>query len=75
MPAVTVPDFATLLADHIGSVPEAAIPAFLARLERTAADRYRIWARDKQHWFLQINRSAGPDFHPDILVNCLPVSR
>jgi len=45
MPAVNVPDFATLLADHIGSVPEAAIPAFLARLERTAADRYRIWAQ------------------------------
>ena len=45
MPAVNVPDFATLLADPIGSVPEEAIPAFLARLERTAAERYRIWAR------------------------------
>jgi hypothetical protein len=46
MPAVTVPDFATLLADHIGSVPEEATPAFLARLERTAAERYRIWAQE-----------------------------
>jgi hypothetical protein len=45
MPAFTVPDFATLLADHIGSVPEEAVPAFLALLERTAAERYRIWAQ------------------------------
>lgn len=45
MPAVTVPDFGTLLAQHIGSVPADAIPAFLARLERTAADRYRLWAK------------------------------
>jgi rubrerythrin len=41
---VTIPDFGALLAPHIGSVPERALPAFLARLERTAADRYRIWA-------------------------------
>lgn len=41
---VTIPDFGTLLAPHIGSVPARAIPAFLARLERTAADRYRMWA-------------------------------
>lgn len=44
MSTVTAPDFATLLAGHIGSVPEAAVPAFLARLERTAANRYRMWA-------------------------------
>jgi hypothetical protein len=44
MTVVTMPDFAALLADHIGTVPEEAVPAFLARLERTAADRYRMWA-------------------------------
>ena len=44
MAAVTIPDFGILLAPHIGSVPEEAVPAFLARLERTAADRYRMWA-------------------------------
>jgi hypothetical protein len=39
-----IPDFARLLAPFIGSVPEAALPGFLARLERGAADRYRSWA-------------------------------
>ena len=41
---VKAPDFGALLAPHISSVPEAAVPAFLARLERTAAERYRMWA-------------------------------
>jgi hypothetical protein len=44
MPPVTIPNFGQLLAPAIGSVPAAAIPAFLARLERTAAQRYRLWA-------------------------------
>lgn len=44
MPAVIAPDFASLLAPHIESVPEDALPAFLARLERSAAERYRMWA-------------------------------
>lgn len=41
---VSAPDFATLLAPYISSVPEDAVPAFLALLERTAAARYRTWA-------------------------------
>lgn len=44
--AVTTPDFAALLAPYIGAVPPEALPAFLARLERTAAQRYRQWAGD-----------------------------
>lgn len=44
MPSTPAPDFATLLAPFISSVPAAAVPAFLARLERTAAARYRMWA-------------------------------
>jgi hypothetical protein len=44
MPTVTTPDFAALLGPHISAVPEEAIPAFLALLERTAAERYRMWA-------------------------------
>jgi hypothetical protein len=44
MPGVTAPDFASLLAPHIERVPDDALPAFLARLERSAADRYRMWA-------------------------------
>lgn len=44
MNAVTIPNFGELLAPFIGSVPADAMPAFLARLERTAAERYRMWA-------------------------------
>ena len=42
---VAVPNFGELLAPYIGSVPQDAVPAFLARLERTAAQRYRDWAQ------------------------------
>jgi hypothetical protein len=38
------PNFARLLGPFIEAIPEAARPAFLARLERTAAERYRLWA-------------------------------
>ena len=44
MSTVSIPNFGELLAPYIGSVPEQAVPAFLASLERTAADRYRMWA-------------------------------
>ena len=46
MTDITIPNFGELLAPFIGSVPETAMPAFLARLERTAAARYRGWAED-----------------------------
>ena len=36
-----VPQFGALLRSHITSVPDAARPAFLAGLERSAAARYR----------------------------------
>jgi hypothetical protein len=39
-----IPNFGELLAPYIGQVPEAAVPNFLAMLERGAADRYRGWA-------------------------------
>ncbi len=52
-----VPQFGALLRSHITSVPDAARPAFLAGLERSAAARYREWAR------------AAPD-HADILLEC-----
>lgn len=38
------PNFAKLLGPFIEPIPESARPAFLARLERTAAERYRLWA-------------------------------
>jgi hypothetical protein len=40
------PQFAELLGSCLAQVPNAAIPRFLALLERGAADRYRQWSRD-----------------------------
>jgi hypothetical protein len=42
---VKIPDFAQLLAPYISVIPEASQPAFLAQLEKTAAQRYRDWAQ------------------------------
>jgi hypothetical protein len=53
----TVPQFGALLRSHIGSVPDAARPAFLSGLERSAAARYREWA------------AAVPD-HAEVLLEC-----
>ena len=53
----TVPQFGALLRSHIASVPDAARPAFLSGLERSAAARYREWA------------DAVPD-HSEVLLAC-----
>ena len=53
----TVPQFGALLRQHIASVPDAARPAFLSGLERSAAARYRSWAE------------AAPE-HADVLLEC-----
>jgi hypothetical protein len=42
--ASEIPNFGALLAPVLSRVPDAARPRFLALLERTAADRYRVWA-------------------------------
>ena len=39
-----IPNFGELLAPQLAAVPGAALPGFLARLERGAAQRYREWA-------------------------------
>lgn len=39
-----MPNFGSLLAPFIAQVPRAAMPRFLALLERGAAQRYREWA-------------------------------
>ena len=39
-----IPNFAVLLTPFIEAVPDASRPAFLAALERGAAERYREWA-------------------------------
>jgi hypothetical protein len=41
---LTIPNFGVLLGPAIRQVPERSRPAFLALLERGAADRYRHWA-------------------------------
>ena len=53
----TVPQFGALLRSNISSVPDAARPAFLSGLERSAAARYREWAE------------AVPD-HAEVLLAC-----
>jgi hypothetical protein len=44
MSELNVPNFGELLSPYIEKVPPAAIPNFLALLERGAAQRYRDWA-------------------------------
>ena len=44
MAATEIPNFAVLLGPFIEKIPDAARPAFLAALERGAAQRYREWA-------------------------------
>jgi hypothetical protein len=46
MNELEIPNFADLLGEYLGSVPGEAFPYLLSQLERTAADRYRIWAEE-----------------------------
>jgi hypothetical protein len=57
VPQPAVPQFGALLRSHIASVPDAARPAFLSGLERSAAARYREWA------------DAAPE-HAEVLLDC-----
>jgi hypothetical protein len=57
MADVTAPDFGSLLAPQLSQIPPAALPRFLALLERAAAQRYRDWA------------GALPE-HADVLLAC-----
>ena len=44
MSEIEIPKFGELLAEHLGGVPGEAYPFLLSQLERTAAERYRMWA-------------------------------
>ncbi len=46
MPNPTIPNFGSLLAGTLKSVPTASLPGFLSQLERMAAERYRVWATE-----------------------------
>lgn len=41
-----IPNFPMLLMEPLLSVPEPSRVGFIARLERSAADRYRVWAEE-----------------------------
>jgi hypothetical protein len=70
-----VPRFGELLRDHIGSVPDAARPAFLAGLERSAAERYRRWAADvPEHADALLGCAAREDEIADLVAGLFPVS-
>jgi hypothetical protein len=46
MADLEIPNFPMLLMQPLVSVPEASRIGFIARLERSAADRYREWAKE-----------------------------
>ncbi len=56
MADLEIPNFPTLLMEPLISVPEESRVGFLARLERSAAERYRSWAtesEDRSEWLTQ----------------------
>ncbi|MCX2980285.1 hypothetical protein EYC98_05305 [Halieaceae bacterium IMCC14734] len=75
MSAVEVPNFGELLAPYIGSVPEHAVPNFLALLERGAADRYRYWAEQLPDFSDGLNVcAASEDKIADIVESLFPIA-
>ena len=72
MSAVEVPNFGELLAPYIGSVPEHAVPNFLALLERGAADRYRYWAQQLPAYSDGLS-AASEDKIADIVESLFPI--
>ena len=72
---IEVPEFGLLLAKHIGKIPEASQPAFLSRLERTAADRYRQWAEQlPDHSALLLECAAREDEIAQRVADMLPAN-
>lgn len=74
MDKVDVPEFGALLAPFIGSVPEQAVPNFLALLERGAAQRYRYWAEQLPEWQEGLSKCAdSEDKIADIVESVFPI--
>ena len=70
-----VPQFGALLREHIRSVPDEARPAFLAGLERSAAQRYRDWVDAIPEWADVLDDCARrEDEIADIISARFPVS-
>jgi len=71
----TVPQFGALLRSHIESVPEAARPAFLSGLERSAAARYRQWAEAApEYGEVLLQCAAREDEIAELVAGLFPVS-
>jgi hypothetical protein len=69
-----VPQFGALLREHIQSVPVEAQPAFLAGLERSAAQRYRGWADQlSDHAEGLLACAASEDRIADIVTELFPI--
>jgi len=70
-----VPQFGALLREHIQSVPPEAQPAFLAGLERSAAERYRGWAEQlRDHADELLACAASEDRIADIVTGLFPIN-
>ncbi|MGA9276216.1 hypothetical protein [Ilumatobacter sp.] len=70
-----VPQFGALLRDHIQSVPTESQPAFLAGLERSAAERYRGWAEQfPDHAEQLLDCAASEDRIAEIVSGLFPVT-
>lgn len=54
-----IPRFGDLLRPLLADLPPHVLPAFLARLERTAADRYRGWAVQVPTWSAELLACAA----------------
>lgn len=69
------PDFGALLREHIDRVPAAARPAFLAGLERSAADRYRAWAEAApEHAAVLLECASREDEIAELVAGLFPIS-
>jgi len=69
-----VPQFGALLRSHIASVPDAARPAFLSGLERSAAARYREWSEAApEHAEVLLECAAREDEIADLVAALFPV--
>lgn len=70
-----VPQFGALLRSHISSVSDAARPAFLSGLERSAAARYRTWAEAApEHADALLGCAAREDEIADLVADLFPIS-
>ena len=72
--AGTIPEFGRLLAPVLSDLAPTDRPAFLARLERIAAGRYRQWATEAPQWSeVLLACAAAEDEIADRVMDCFPV--